>query len=191
MMKSCLRQALSLLFSMILLTGLLYPLLITGVSQAIFPRQANGSLVVVNGRIAGSELIGQPFASPRYFWARPSATAPFPYNSAASTGSNWGPSSAELIKQVQEGVELLRKADPQNRLPVPVDLVTSSGSGLDPHISPAAALYQVPRVAGARGLDEDAVRRLVLSRIQERPFGVLGEPVVPVLTLNMALDNLR
>jgi len=190
-MKSCLRQALSLLFSMILLTGLLYPLLITGVSQAIFPRQANGSLVVVNGRIAGSELIGQPFASPRYFWARPSATAPFPYNSAASTGSNWGPSSAELIKQVQEGVELLRKADPQNRLPVPVDLVTSSGSGLDPHISPAAALYQVPRVAGARGLDEDAVRRLVLSRIQERPFGVLGEPVVPVLTLNMALDNLR
>jgi K+-transporting ATPase ATPase C chain len=139
----------------------------------------------------GSELIGQPFEDSRYFWARPSATLPFPYNSAASAGSNWGPSSAELIKIIQERENLLHDADPQNRISIPVDLVTSSGSGLDPHISPAAALYQVPRVARARGLDEQSVRHLVLSHIQGRAFGILGEPVVHVLTLNMTLDNLR
>jgi len=190
-MKHHLRQAFLLLLSLILLTGFFYPLFITGLSQAIFPRQANGSLIMINGRLMGSELIGQPFEDPRYFRARPSATAPFPYNSAASTGSNWGPSSAEFIKIVREKIDLLHKADPQNRIPIPVDLVTSSGSGLDPHISPAAALYQVPRVARARGLDEKSVRRLVLSHIQGRAFGVFGEPVVHVLTLNMALDNLR
>jgi K+-transporting ATPase ATPase C chain len=190
-MKHLLRQAVTLLFSLTLLTGFLYPLSITGLSQAIFPRQANGNLIMVNGRLMGSELIGQPFEAPRYFRARPSATAPFPYNSSASTGSNWGPSSAEFIKIVQERIDLLHKADPQNRIPIPVDLVTSSGSGLDPHISPAAALYQVPRVARARGIDEQSVRRLVLSHIRGRAFGVLGEPVVHVLTLNMALDNLR
>jgi K+-transporting ATPase ATPase C chain len=138
----------------------------------------------------GSELIGQPFEDSRYFWARPSATLPFPYNSAASAGSNRGPSSAELIKIIQERANLLRDADPQHRISIPVDLVTSSGSGLDPHISPAAALYQVPRVARGRGLDEQSVRRLVLSHIRGRAFGILGEPIVHVLTLNMALDNL-
>jgi len=188
-MKHHLRQAFLLLFSLILLTGFFYPLVITCISQVIFPRQANGSLIMVNGM--GSELIGQPFEDSRYFRARPSATAPFPYNSSASTGSNWGPSNAEFIKIVQERIDLLHKADPQNRIPIPVDLVTSSGSGLDPHISPAAALYQVPRVSRARGFDEQSVRRLVLSHIRGRAFGVLGEPVVHVLTLNMALDNLR
>lgn len=190
-MKHLLRQAVRLLIFLTLLTGLIYPLVITGLSQVLFPRQANGNLIMVNGRLMGSELIGQPFEDPRYFRTRPSATAPFPYNSAASTGSNWGPSSAEFIKIVQERKALLHKADPQNRIPIPVDLVTSSGSGLDPHISPAAAFYQVPRVARARGLDEKSVRRLVLSHIRGRAFGVLGEPVVHVLTLNMSLDNLR
>jgi K+-transporting ATPase ATPase C chain len=190
-MKHLLRQAVLLLIFLTLLTGFLYPLSITGVSRAIFPHQANGSLIMVNGRLMGSELIGQPFEALRYFRARPSATAPFPYNSAASTGSNWSPSSTELIKIVQERISLLQNADPQNRISIPIDLVTSSGSGLDPHISPAAALYQVPRVAGARGLDEESVRRLVLSHIRGRAFGILGEPVVHVLTLNMDLDNLR
>jgi K+-transporting ATPase ATPase C chain len=180
-MKHHLRQAFLLLLSLILLTGFFYPLFITGLSQVIFPRQANGSLILVNGRLMGSEFIGQPFTSPRYFYSRPSATAPFPYNSAASTGSNWGPSSAEFMKIVQERIDLLQNVDLPNRISIPVDLVTSSGSGLDPHISPAAALSQVPRVAGARGL----------SHIRGRTFGVLGEPVVHVLTLNMALDNLR
>jgi len=190
-MKHLLRQAVRLLIFLTLLIGLIYPLVLSGLSQVLFPRQANGSLIMVNGRLMGSELIGQPFEDPRYFRARPSATAPFPYNSAASTGSNWGPSSAEFIKIVQERIALLHKADPQNRIPIPVDLVTSSGSGLDPHISPAAAFYQVPRVARARGLDEKLVRRLVLSHIRGRAFGVLGEPGVHVLTLNMSLDNLR
>jgi len=190
-MKHLLRQAVRLLIFLTLLTGLIYPLVITGLSQVLFPRQANGNLIMVNGRLMGSALIGQPFENPRYFRARPSATAPFPYNSSASTGSNWGPSSAEFIKIVQERIALLHNADPQNRIPIPVDLVTSSGSGLDPHISPAAAFYQVPRVAKARGLDENSVRQLVLSHIRGRAFGVLGEPVVHVLTLNMSLDNLR
>jgi K+-transporting ATPase ATPase C chain len=190
-MKHFLRQAFLLLFFLILLTGFFYPLFITVLSQAIFPRQANGSLIMVNGKLMGSELIGQPFTSRRYFWTRPSATSPFPYNSAASTGSNWGPSSTEFMKIVQERIDTLQNVDPKNHIPVPVDLVTSSGSGLDPHISPAAALYQVPRVARARGLDEKSVRHLVLSHIRERTFGILGEPVVHVLTINMALDNLR
>ncbi|PKN71248.1 MAG: potassium-transporting ATPase subunit C [Chloroflexi bacterium HGW-Chloroflexi-5] len=190
-MKHLLRQAFLLLFFLTLLTGFLYPLFITGLSQAIFPRQANGSLILGNSRLVGSDLIGQPFTSPRYFWGRPSATAPFPYNSTASTGSNWGPSSAEFMKIVQQRIDLLRKTDLQNRISIPVDLVTSSGSGLDPHISPAAALYQVPRVAKARNLDEKLIRNLVLSHIQGRAFGVLGESIIHVLTLNMALDNLR
>jgi K+-transporting ATPase ATPase C chain len=190
-MKHLLRQAFLLLLSLILLTGFLYPLSITGISHVIFPYQADGSLIMVNGLLMGSELIGQPFEAARYFRARPSATVPFPYNSAASTGSNWGPSSDEFMNIVQERIYLLQKADPQNRIPIPVDLVTASGSGLDPHISPAAALYQVLRVARARGLDEQSVRRLVLSHIRGRAFGILGEPVVHVLTLNMALDKVR
>jgi len=191
-MNSLIRQAIILLIFLTVLTGVLYPLAVTLLAQTLFPRQANGSIIITDGnRIVGSELIGQPFAASRYFWSRPSATTPHPYNGAASTGSNWGPASAELVILVQERAKYLRRVDPQNRAPIPVDLVTSSGSGLDPHISPAAALYQLPRVAKARGVDEQRLRRLILSHIQGRTFGVLGEPVVPVVKLNMALDNMR
>ena len=191
-MYSLIRQAIILLLFLTLLTGVLYPLALTVLAQALFPRQANGSLITTaDNRIIGSELIGQPFAESRYFWSRPSATASHPYNGAASIGSNWGPASAELAKMIQERAQYLRRADPQNRAPIPVDLVTSSGSGLDPHISPAAALYQLPRVAKARGVDEQRLRRLILSHVQGRTFGVLGEPVVSVVKLNIALDNLR
>jgi K+-transporting ATPase ATPase C chain len=176
---------------MALLTGILYPLAVTGFAQLLFPHQANGSLLVRDHRPAGSVLIGQFFDDPRFFWGRPSATSPFPYNAAASAASNSGPSNPELIKAVRQRIAALRAADPDNRQPVPVDLVTASGSGLDPHISPAAALYQVPRVAKARGLDEGLVRGLVFAHAREREFGILGEPVVPVLELNMALEALQ
>ncbi len=160
------------------LTGLAYPLLVTGIAQVAFPRQANGS----------PELIGQPFAGPRYFWSRPSATAPA-YNAAASSGSNLGPTNPALIDRVKEDVERIRAAHP-GKGPIPVDLVTASGSGLDPHISPAAALYQVERVAAARGLDPSAVRGLVERHTEGRTFGLLGEPRVNVLKLNLELDTL-
>jgi K+-transporting ATPase ATPase C chain len=174
-----------------LATGVLYPLAVTGLAQLIFPHQANGSLIVRDGRPAGSALIGQAFDDPRFFWGRPSATVPFPYNAAASAASNLGPSNPELARAVSVRIAALRAADPGNLQPVPVDLVTASGSGLDPHISPAAALYQAPRIAKARGLDEDAVRSLVFAHERQRAFGFLGEPVVPVLELNMALEALR
>jgi K+-transporting ATPase ATPase C chain len=176
---------------MTLLTGVLYPLAVTGLAQILFPEQANGSLVKKGGQVVGSALVGQPFDDPRYFWGRPSATSPFPYNAAASAGSNLGPSNPELAKAVRERIAVLRAADPDHREPIPVDLVTASGSGLDPHLSPAAALWQIPRVAKARGLDERAVRVLVLAHVRERDFGILGEPVVEVLELNMALETLR
>ncbi len=173
------------------LTGLLYPLAITGLAQMIFPWQANGSLIRKNGRIVGSALIGQPFSSPKYFWSRPSATVPFPYNAAASSGSNFGPTNPALIREVETRIDSLKKADPGNTRPIPVDLVTSSGSGLDPEISIAAAMYQVPRVARVRDMSVAEVRALVSKYTEGRAFGFLGAPGVNVLKLNLALDRLQ
>jgi K+-transporting ATPase ATPase C chain len=188
-MAAHLRPALMSLVLLTLITGVAYPLLVTGVAQAVFPVQAGGSLIVKGGTVMGSALIGQPFDEPRYFWGRPSATSPFAYNAGASSGSNLSPTNPDLIVAVQGRVDALRTADPGNTAPVPVDLVTASGSGLDPHISPAAALYQVSRVARARQLAPDAVRALVERHIEGRFLGVLGEPRVNVLALNLALDG--
>lgn len=192
-MKTRLRPAVLLLALFTLLTGLLYPLAVTGLAQALFPVQANGSQIacVQGGRAAGSVLIGQPFDAPNYFWSRPSATAPFPYNAAASAGSNLGPGNPALADAIRARVAALRAADPGNDQPIPVDLVTASASGLDPHISVAAALYQAARVARARGLDITAVRRLVAEATEGRQFGFLGEPRVNVLKLNCALDGVE
>jgi K+-transporting ATPase ATPase C chain len=172
-------------------TGVIYPLVVTVISQLLFPHQANGSLVMKDGKPVGSELIGQPFDDPKYFWGRPSATSPFPYNAAASTGSNLGPTNPDLLKAVADRVATLRKADPENKAAVPVDLVTASGSGLDPHITTAAALYQMSRVAKARGAPEDRLRVLITDHTEGRTFGILGEPAVNVLKLNLALDSMK
>ena len=184
-----LRPALVSLVLMTILTGVVYPLLTTGIAQLLFPAQANGSLIVKAGTPVGSALIGQPFDDPKYFWSRLSATAPFPYNAAASSGSNYGPLSEALLDAARGRVDALRAADPGNRLPIPVDLVTASASGLDPHISPAAARYQIGRVARVRRLPEASVRELVARHTHGRQLGVLGEPVVDVLALNLALDD--
>jgi K+-transporting ATPase ATPase C chain len=173
------------------ITGVLYPLVVTGLAHTYLRREASGSLIVQNGQPVGSALIGQPFGDPKYFWGRPSATGPFPYNAAASSGSNLGPTNEVLLKAVQDRVAALKAADPDNSTPVPVDLVTASGSGLDPHISPAAAAYQVTRIARARGLSEDTVRSIVEHHTTGRQIGVLGEPRVNVLLLNLALDDAR
>jgi K+-transporting ATPase ATPase C chain len=173
------------------ITGVIYPLVVTGVAQLIFPHQANGSLINANGQTAGSMLIGQQFDSPKYFWGRLSATGPFPYNAAASSGSNLGPSNPALLDAVNARIAALKAADPTNTLPIPVDLVTASGSGLDPNISVAAAYYQVPRVARVRGMSEAAVTALVNQYTTGRQLGFLGEPRVNVLELNLALDGLK
>ena len=173
------------------ITGLVYPALVTGIAQVAFPFQANGSLVHRQGRVRGSALIGQPFSDPKYFWGRPSATSPYAYNAAASSGSNLGPTNPELLARVKERVDALRRSQPGSDRLIPVDLVTASGSGLDPHLSPAAALYQVPRIARARGLSEAAVTGLVAQRLEKRWFGILGEPHVNVLELNLDLDDLK
>jgi potassium-transporting ATPase KdpC subunit len=181
--------ALRMLIVLSVLTGIVYPYLVTGIAQVAFPRAANGSLIVDNGKALGSNLIGQPFDDPKYFWSRPSATSPQPYNAAASSGSNQGPRNPALANAVTGRIKVLREADPDNNAPVPVDLVTASGSGLDPDISVAAADYQIHRVAKARGMSEDKVRALVADNTNGRTFGILGEPRVNVLKLNLSLDR--
>jgi potassium-transporting ATPase KdpC subunit len=184
------RQSLVLLVALSILVGIVYPLLITGIGRAFFHSKAEGSLIVQDGRVTGSELIGQPFTAPGYFWSRPSATAPYPYDGAASGGSNLGPTNPALLQAITDRIAALRAADPGNDAPVPIDLVTASASGLDPDISPAAAEYQVARVARARGISVDTVRGLVAKYTKGRQFGFLGEPRVNVLELNLALDAL-
>ena len=186
-----LRPALLMLATLSVLTGVAYPLLVTGIAQGLMPHQANGSLIEKDGQPAGSELVGQPFSDPKYFWSRPSATGPVPYNAGASSGSNLGPTNPALEEAVKARIAALRAADPGNRAPIPVDLVTASASGLDPHISPAAAEYQLARVARARGLEATALRKLVAGHTEGRTFGVLGEPRVNVLRLNLALDRVK
>jgi K+-transporting ATPase ATPase C chain len=194
-MLAQLRAALVSLLALTVLTGVAYPLLITGIAHAAFPSQAEGSLIVKDGKPVGSRLIGQAFDDPKYFWGRLSATSdangkPLAYNAAASTGSNLGPTNPALVEEVKARIDALHAADPGNEAPIPVDLVTSSGSGLDPEITPAAAEYQVRRVARARHLDEARVRTLVAAHTADRQLGFLGEPRVNVLELNLALDAL-
>ncbi len=187
-MLSTIRPALVLLLVFTALCGFAYPWLVTGAAQAIFPNQANGSLLEREGKAIGSRLIGQPVSNVAYFWSRPSATGPFAYNAQASSGSNLGPTNPALIEAIEGRVKALREADPTNQAPIPVDLVTASASGLDPDISPAAAYYQVARVARARSVDEQVVRGLVGKHVEGRLLGLLGEPRVNVLELNLALD---
>jgi len=185
------RSAFILLLIFTGLTGIIYPALITVIAQSLFPHQANGSLIEVKGKIVGSKLIGQNFTDPKYFWGRPSATLPFPYNAANSSGSNLGPSNPDLFAKVKAEIAKFHQADPLNPDLIPVDLVTASGSGLDPEISPLAAFYQIPRVARARGLSETELKILVDSVIKQRTFGFLGEPRINVLELNLALDKMQ
>lgn len=187
-MNTQLRPALTVFALLTIITGVIYPLVITGIAQVVFPHQANGSIIMVDGKAVGSELIGQQFVDPKYFWGRLSAAG---YNAASSSGSNYGPMNQALLDTVQARIDALHAADPDNTLPIPADLVTASGSGLDPHISVAAALYQVPRVAAARGLTEAEVQLLVEKYTEGRQFGFLGELRVNVLTLNLALDGIQ
>jgi potassium-transporting ATPase KdpC subunit len=189
MLLNLLNSAIGLFTLLTVLTGLIYPFAVTGIAQRVFPQQANGSLILEVGQASGSALIGQPFTDPKYFWGRLSATAPFPYNAAASSGSNLGPTNPALLDSVKARIKALQEADPGNPAPIPVDLVTASGSGLDPHISPAAAEYQINRVAKARKLDPKQVRELVSKYTEGRQFGILGEPRVNVLKLNLTLDR--
>jgi K+-transporting ATPase ATPase C chain len=190
-MRTQFRPAVVSLLALTIITGILYPLTVTGLAQAFFPHQANGSIIVNVEQARGSEWIGQPFDAPAYFWGRLSATRPFPYNAAASSGSNFGPLNPDLFQAAQTRIRALHAADPDQQALVPVDLATASASGLDPHISVAAARYQVPRVARARGLSEAQVQALVARFTEGRQFGILGEPRVNVLKLNLALDDLQ
>jgi K+-transporting ATPase ATPase C chain len=185
------RQSLLIFVALALLTGIAYPLLMTLVAQGVFPHQANGSLIERDGKVIGSQLIGQQFDDPRYFWGRPSATGPVPYNAAASTGSNFGPTNPAQLDAVKARVELLKQSHPDQAGPVPVELVTASASGLDPHVSPAAADYQIGRVAKALAVNEARIRALVAEYTSGRTFGLLGEPRVNVLELNLALEGLK
>ncbi len=188
-MGKLIRSAIVMLLLMTVITGVAYPLAVTGLAQVLFPSQANGSLIVKDGKPIGSTLIGQSFDDPKYFWGRPSATSPQPNNAASSNASNLGPTNPALTDAVKQRIDALRAADPGNTQPVPVDLVTASGSGLDPEISPAAAAYQVDRVAKARGLSVSQVQAMVAMATSGRQFGLLGEPRVNVLKLNLALDG--
>jgi potassium-transporting ATPase KdpC subunit len=196
-MFSQLRPTLVIFLLLTLVTGVIYPLAVTGLSQVIFPAQANGSLIMKNGQALGSELIGQQFDAPKYFWGRLSATGTFPYNAfnaanlTGSSGSNYGPLNPALLEAAQTRINALKAADPGNNAPIPVDLVTASGSGLDPNISVAAAYYQISRVSKARGLDQATVKSLVDQFIDGRQFFILGEPRVNVLKLNLALDTAK
>ncbi len=186
-----LKPALLMLLFLSGLTGIAYPLFVTLGAQMIFPNQADGSLVLKNNRSVGSELIGQPFSKPEYFWGRPSATSPQPYNAAASGGSNQGPTNPALVDIIKSRIEPLKVVDPENKAPIPVDLITTSASGLDPHISPAAALYQINRVAKIRKIDPEQLTKLVYTYTEKRQWGVFGEPRVNVLLLNLALDDFK
>ncbi|MCX6122406.1 MAG: potassium-transporting ATPase subunit KdpC [Ignavibacteriales bacterium] len=174
-----------------LLTGLLYPLLVTGIAQLFFPEKANGSILIKNGKILGSALIGQPFHDPKYFWSRPSSTGPFPYNAGASSGSNYGSLNPAFLDGARKRVQDLKAADSLNTQPVPIDLVTASGSGLDPHMSVASALYQLERVAKKRNVQVAQIRSLIDQYTEERTLGFLGEPRVNILKLNLALDAMQ
>jgi potassium-transporting ATPase KdpC subunit len=189
-MRLLLRRSVVSLLLMVVITGVIYPLMVTAIGRVVFPHQSHGSLIVWEGEIAGSELIGQPFDDPKYFWPRPSATGPVPYNAGASAGSNLGPNNPKLVQAVKERVAKLRAADPNNNLPIPVDLVTASGSGLEAYISPAAAQYQTSRVARTRGLAAEQVQQLVRENTRGRQWGLLGQPRTNVVTLNLALDGL-
>ena len=183
------RPALIVFLILMLITGIAYPLLVTGIAQLVFPHQANGSQISVNGTVVGSDLIGQPFSDPKYFWGRPSATPGFPYNASLSSGTNYGPNNPSLLQMEQARIDALHAADPNNTLPIPSDLVTASGSGLDPDISVASALYQLHRVALARNMSESAVQVLIDLNTEDRQFDFLGEKTVNVLHLNLALDG--
>lgn len=184
------KTALLLLVLFSILTGLIYPLAVTIMSQLIFPWRTHGSLIEINGKKVGSALIGQSFTDAKYFWGRPSATTPFPYNAESSNGSNLGPSNPDLLSAVKTRIDTLLKIDSDNKNVIPIDLVTASGSGLDPEISPAAAFYQVSRIAKSRGIAENEIQNLIKQLIKNRDLGILGEPRVKVLELNLALDNL-
>lgn len=190
-MQTVLRPAISLFVLLFVITGIAYPLVVTGIAQAVFPAAAAGSLIVTDGKPVGSALIGQNFTDPKYFWGRPSATSPQPYNGTASGGSNLGPLNPALVDAVKGRIDALKAADPDNKLQIPADLVTASGSGLDPEISPEAAVWQASRIARTRGLAADRVIALVATHTQSRQWGLFGEPRVNVLDLNMAMDSLH
>jgi K+-transporting ATPase ATPase C chain len=191
MFKEQIKPAILSFLILTIITGVLYPLVVTGIAKVFFPKQANGSLIYRNQKPIGSSLIGQPFDNPKYFWGRPSATSPVAFNASASSGSNLGPLNSALAETITNRIKLYKAADPNNTAPVPVDLVTSSASGLDPHISLAAAFYQISRVARHRNLSQDTVKKIVLQHTKGRLMAIIGEPVVNVLEVNLELDEYK